>query len=213
MALAAALGIASGVASLFGSKGDDSAWKAAHNQNILNYHVNKNKHDNSLASLKISEANRHIGYSKAISQRVAKRKAAIGRGFSDIANLEQSRLAKQKVADLSGGGTRARGFGRPTEYLAKRAAIESKIRHTDMVLAIEEQAALAQYKGLKKYPGIAPAWHEVPYEAPKKGFADVLGAVSQGFTMAGSVQGGLDKLAGSSSTGIASFAGWLGGKS
>ena len=159
MALATALGIASGVASLFGSKGDDSAWKAAHNQNILNYHVNKNKHDNSLASLKISEANRHIGYSKAISQRVAKRKAAIGRGFSDIANLEQSRLAKQKVADLSGGGTRARGFGRPTEYLAKRAAIESKIRHTDMVLAIEEQAALAQYKGLKKYPGIAPAWH------------------------------------------------------
>ena len=211
MALATALGIASGVASLFGSKGDDSAWKAAHNRNILSYHINKNKHDSNLAKLKIAENNRWIAFSKTKSKALAEQKSFIGKKYSDLAVLEQSRLVKQKVSDLAGGGTRARGFGRPTEYLAKRSAIESRIRKSDMVVALKEQAALAALKGAKQYPGIAPAWHEVPYEAPKKGFADVLGAVSQGFTMAGNVQGGLNKLA-EGDGGIASFAKYLGGQ-
>tara|TARA_R100000781_G_scaffold109460_1_gene74416 strand:- start:7811 stop:8464 length:654 start_codon:yes stop_codon:yes gene_type:complete len=212
----AAIGTGLSIASnLFGlGKGDDSAWKAQHNRNITEWHIGKNKHDNSLAALKINEAGRHLGYSKTKGQIDHNRLNSIGKTRRDIVTLERERFGKQKVADLKGGGTRARGFGKSTNvyaYLAKRSDMEQKIRNEDVKAAILSEGAKEQFRQQKKYPGIAPAYHEAIYTPPKVGLGDVLGAVGSGMEFGAGLDKSIGQMASSKNNMLASFGKFLGG--
>ncbi len=161
-------------------KKEIAAYNAAKLTNISTYFTQKNTYDNSLAALKINEANRGLGYSRTMGQIEFAKKAAAGKSFRDIEALTRQRLAKQTVNE----GGRARGYGRSksVELLAKQAAIESKLRHADLKGSIQELGALRQWQDAKKYPGAIPQFKEPKQPDLSIQFGDLLTGVTQGLS-------------------------------
>ena len=150
------------IASMFG--GGEKEDPTAANQALSNWFSGRNEYDNKGASLKISEAGRRVGLSRADSTRYRNQLEYIGLTFEDMAKLQMEAASKITGGFAKGGESTARTAGRAVEQTLgmKKAKLYANLADLGEQDAVYRQGILREYQSMIGWHEGKPAYHKIP---------------------------------------------------